>query len=362
MTSRPSVYRGGVARQDRQPWRLGPRGERWFDLALTAFLLLPVPAFLAFGSPVEGLLMTAQIVPLAWRRRHPVLVFALVAAASGLQALLVDEPLWGQVAFPIAVYSVARFGSTAETLASVFVGLVGAAIASYDWLRPYPDSSDTAYLAYALTIGAIVVSASAIGALRRTRQAYVDALVERGERLEREAAQRAALAAVEERHRIAREMHDVVAHGLTTIVVQADGARAAVEQDPAVAAPALDTIAATGREAMTEMRRMLGLLRAEPAPNEPQPRLGDLEALVDEARAAGTPVDADLPDSAPCGPGRRRAHGVPRRPGGVEQRAQARRAAGDRCRCGCAWRTGSWWRCPTTAAGRRRRTTAAGSG
>ena len=293
-------YRERVARQDRQPWRLGPRGERWYDVALTAALLLPVPVFLVFGSRVEGLLMLAQIAPLAWRRRHPAAVFAAVAAGSGLQALVVDEPLWSQVAFPVAVYSVARFGSTASSLVAVAVGIVGAGVASYHWLRPYPDSSGTAYLAYALTIGGIVVSAWAIGALRRTRQAYVDALVERGQRLEREATQQAALAAIEERQRIAREMHDVVAHGLTTIVVQADGARAAGAHDPGVSGPALATISATGREAIAEMRRMLGLLRGEAGETEPQPRLTDLPALVADARSAGTPVRTDLPDPLPA--------------------------------------------------------------
>lgn len=299
MTQAPAVYRDRVARQVRQPFRLGPRGERWFDVGLVAFLLLPVPVFLFFGSRVEGLLMLAQIAPLACRRRHPTAVFAAVAVASGLQALLVDEPLWGQVAFPVAVYSVARYGSTVASLAAVAVGLVGAGIASYDWLRPYPDSSRTAYVAYALTVGAIVVSAAAVGALRRTRQAYVDALVERGERLEREAAQHAALAAIEERHRIAREMHDVVAHGLTTIVVQADGARAAADRDPRVAAPVLATISDAGREAIAEMRRMLGLLRADAGETGPQPRLTDLPTLIAEARAAGTPVATELPDPLP---------------------------------------------------------------
>lgn len=302
MRSPPAVYRERVARQDRQPWRLGPRGERWFDLVLTGVLLLPIPVFLVWGSMIEALLMLAQLAPLAWRRHHPVAVFAVVAATSGLQALLVDEPLWSQVAFPVAVYSVARFGPTGWSLVAVAVGLVGGGVASYDWLRVYPDASDTAYAAYALTVGAIVVSAWAIGALRRTRQAYVDALVERGERLEREAAQQAALAAIEERQRIAREMHDVVAHGLTSIVVQSDGARAALAHEPAVAEPALATIAATGREAMTEMRRMLGLLRTESGRHEPQPRLTDVPSLVDEARAAGTPVVAELPDPLPAVP------------------------------------------------------------
>ena len=80
-----------------------------------------------------------------------------------------------------------------------------------------------------------MVTAWALGTQGRTRRAYVDALVERGERIEREAAQQVALAASDERARIAREMHDVVAHGLTVMVVQADGARYAAAQEPEVA-------------------------------------------------------------------------------------------------------------------------------
>lgn len=291
-----------MARHDRQPLRLGPRGERWFDVGLTAFLLLPVPIFLVWGDRLEGVLMAVQIVPLRWRRRHPVPVFGVVAAGCALQALLIDQPLWSQAAFAIATYSVARFGSTAWTAAAVGVGLVGAGVASYDWLRPYDATTGTAYVAYALTTGAIVIAAAALGALGRTRQAYVDALVERGHRLEREAAQQAALAAIDERHRIAREMHDVVAHGLTTIVVQADGARAAAAHDPSVAAAAFATISAAGREAIAEMRRMLGVLRAEPGATAPQPRLSGLPGLIAEARAAGTAIQHDLPDPLPSVP------------------------------------------------------------
>ncbi|HWJ12081.1 MAG TPA: sensor histidine kinase [Nocardioides sp.] len=292
-----------MVRQDRQPWRLGPRGERWFDLGLTAFLLLPVVPVLVFVSLLDGLLMAAQILPLAWRRRHPVVVFAVVAAASGLQWALTDHPLWSQLAFPVATYSVARYAAPTRAAAALAVGLVGAVLAAVDWLRGYGAGELTAQnvAAYVVTIALFVVVAWTLGTLGRTRQAYVDALVERGERLQREAAQQAALAAMEERHRIAREMHDVVAHSLTTIVVQADGAGAAAQQDPAVAVPALGTIAATGREAIAELRRMLGLLRAEgtgvPAP---QPRLADLPTLLAEVRAAGTPLAWDLADPSPA--------------------------------------------------------------
>src|SRR3546814_10185293 len=85
----------------------------------------------------------------------------------------------------------------------------------------------------------------------RTRAAYVDSLIERGERLEREAEQQALLAVQDERARIAREMHDVVAHGLSVIVVQADGARYAAAKDPSRATASLETISETGREALT---------------------------------------------------------------------------------------------------------------
>lgn len=290
-----------MARHDRQPWRLGPRAERWFDLGLTAFLLLPVPAFLLFGSALQGTLMAAQIAPLVLRRHQPVPVFGVVALGSGVQALLVDAPLWSQVAFPIATYSVARFSTTAWSLAALGTGLAGAGIASIVWLRGFEvETLSLANVsAYFLTIATFVVAAWALGTLGRVRQAYVDALVERGERLRHEAAQQAALAALEERQRIAREMHDVVAHGLTTMVVQAEGARAVAAADPSLVVPTLGTIATTGREAMAEMRRMLGLLRAEEAVTTPQPRLGDLATLVADARAAGTAVRLDLPDPSP---------------------------------------------------------------
>jgi signal transduction histidine kinase len=107
------------------------------------------------------------------------------------------------------------------------------------------------------------------------------------------------LAARDERSRIAREMHDVVAHGLSVIVVQADGARYAAAKDPEVAVGTLETISATGREALTEMRRLLGLLRKGDTGVAPQPGLDDVRHLVDEARASGMRVAADLPEPAP---------------------------------------------------------------
>ncbi len=279
-----------------QPWRLGPGGQRWFDWTLAGLLVLMTVSAPASGVGLVGSVAAfGQTVPLFWRRQHPRAVFAVVAAASALQAITVDSPLANQLAFPVAVYSVARWSSMPWGVLALGVGLCGAVVASFVWtLGGAGELTVNGLTGYAFTIAAIVVTAWALGALARTRREYVDALVERGEQIRREAEQQVALAASDERARIAREMHDVVAHGLSMIVVQADGARYAAAQDPAAATTALETISATGREALGEMRRMLGLLRSEDGTElRPQPGLADLAGLV-----AGDRVDATLPDPA----------------------------------------------------------------
>ncbi|WP_193611068.1 DUF7134 domain-containing protein [Nocardioides lijunqiniae] len=281
------------------PWRLDARGQRIFDVLLATGLLLPVTAF-AFGE--DGVAWTvlslAQLVPLYWRRHHATAVFAVVALASAAQVLVIDVPIWSQVAFPVATYSVARHSSALAAAASLAVGFCASGVAALDWFQALDDPvSWMAVVSYALFMVAIVATAWALGTLGRVRRAYVDGLVERGERIAREADQRAELAASAERARIAREMHDVVAHGLSVIVVQADGARYAAAADPGVATATLETIAATGRDSLTEMRRLLGLLRAgEETGWRPQPGLADLPALVEDARAGGAEVDAALPE------------------------------------------------------------------
>lgn len=287
----------------RQPWRLAARGQRWFDRALVAVLLLPVPLMGLSGLSGRTVAFTlVELLPLLWRRTHPVAAFAAVAVASAAQAVLLDTPTWGQVAFPVATYSVARYARPAASWVALAVGLCGAFAATWSWLAPLPDGQRSGAVSYVVTIAVIEIAAWALGTLGRTREAYVAALVERSERIEHEAAQRVALAATEERTRIAREMHDVVAHGLSVIVVQADGGRYAAEHDPAVATRTLETVAATGREALTEMRRLLGLLRTDGATGtRPQPHLDDIAVLVAEAQEVartagdGTRIEAHLP-------------------------------------------------------------------
>ncbi|MEU6137447.1 sensor histidine kinase [Nocardioides sp. NPDC047086] len=300
-----------------RPWRLGPRGRWWFDVLLAGTLFLIIPFYViqvmvngdaakdvSSSSHVADLvLVVVQLVPLLWRRRHPVIVYAIVAGACGLQVLLIDYPLVSQVSFPIAVYSVARYARPRWGLAALGVGLFGSVLGAYDWMNAaVPDGvvqesfKWSTYVPVVLSLATFPVAAWALGALARTRTAYVDSLIQRNEQLRREAEQRAELGATQERARIAREMHDVVAHGLSVIVVQADGARYAAEQDPALAPKALETVAQTAREALAEMRQLLGLLRDGDTLTRPQPRLTDIATLVEETRAGGMELAATLPE------------------------------------------------------------------
>ena len=125
-----------------------------------------------------------------------------------------------------------------------------------------------------------------------TRRAYLAELRDRAQRLEREHDQTSALAAAMERARIAREMHDSVAHHLTVIVALSDGALAAVTRSPDQASEAIRGVSSTAREALAETRRLLGVLRADGGPElrQPLPGLADLEGLFIRVRAAGLPV------------------------------------------------------------------------
>ncbi|MFJ3882862.1 sensor histidine kinase [Streptomyces sp. NPDC090077] len=144
----------------------------------------------------------------------------------------------------------------------------------------------------------------------RTRRAYYAQLVERNQRLEKEREAQAKVAVAAERARIARELHDVVAHNVSVMVVQADGAAYVMDVAPEQAKEALQTISGTGRQALAEMRRLLGVLRTgEPQESEdyvPQPDVEQIEVLVEQVRAAGLTVDFEV-------------EGAPRKlPSGVE--------------------------------------------
>jgi signal transduction histidine kinase len=131
--------------------------------------------------------------------------------------------------------------------------------------------------------------------------AYVGEMRARARTLERERDEQAEIAARAERERITRELHDVVAHGLSVMVVQAQGASAALRPRPEEAREALEAIVATGRQSLAEMRRLLGISRGEDqagAPLAPQPGLAVLPELIEQVRAAGLPVELSVDGSA----------------------------------------------------------------
>ncbi|MEU8350998.1 sensor histidine kinase, partial [Streptomyces sp. NPDC048845] len=135
----------------------------------------------------------------------------------------------------------------------------------------------------------------------RTRRAYYAQLEERAARLEKEREAQAKMAVAAERARIARELHDVVAHNVSVMVVQADGAAYVLDSSPEQTKQALETISGTGRKALAEMRRLLGVLRTgettESGEYVPQPDVGQLDDLVEQVRGAGLPVDYQVSGS-----------------------------------------------------------------
>jgi signal transduction histidine kinase len=247
------------------------------------------------AGPLDWVSVVVLAAPLVWRNRAPVLVLgsvvALLVVAHGLgaqspAALLV--PL-------IALHAVARHRPARYVWPAAAVTV----LSGFD-LRPDENRQWGALVA----VSAITVATVMIGLNQRTRQAYLSALESRADRLEREADQQARLAVAEERARIAREMHDVIAHHLAVMVALADGAAATSPRAPERAAGVMHQVSATGRQALGEMRRLLGLLRSDADGRAPQPGLGDLEALVDRIRAAGVRVAVTregLP--GPWGPG-----------------------------------------------------------
>jgi signal transduction histidine kinase len=150
----------------------------------------------------------------------------------------------------------------------------------------------------------MIAAAAGLGLYFATRRAYLDALHDRAERLERERGQLGALAAAAERDRIAREMHDIVAHHLTVMVALSDGAIAASATSPERAVEVMRRVSATGRRALTDTRRLLGVLRTNtssgdaPQDLQPMPDLAELDVLIERVRAAGLATTLEVHGSA----------------------------------------------------------------
>jgi signal transduction histidine kinase len=276
------------------------RFARWYDerpvagdalLAAVLLLAFVLPSDLASeGDPVVDLAFSVALVAtLPLRRRAPVAVFVVVSVLCLAQLAVLDHIVAGNVVALIAVYTVVAYGpGTPVGALATGCAVVGAVLAAARW-NERGDTPSVVEIA-ASTVASTLLAAT-LGAWRRSRRAELAALHERNRLLALERDQQAAVGAARERARIARELHDVVAHSLSVMVVQADGAAAGAEQRPAQAAAALRTIGDTGREALGQMRRLLGVLRAEQGQGlAPQPGTAQLDALVDQVVRAGVPA------------------------------------------------------------------------
>ena len=231
---------------------------------------------------------TLDRLTLLLRRSQPLLVFAVLAAIAGLQWLIADPQL-ADAALLIALYGVALRGNLVELALAGAVLEAGAVMAAVRWA---PSDSVKIWIG----LSGLVMAAGAFGISVRQRRALLTSLHERAARLEFERDQEGRIAAAAERNRIAREMHDIVAHNLSVMIALADGAGYAMEGSLGRAAEATEQISATGRDALLEMRRLLGILRDGPSPEplRPQPRLVELKQIVERVRAAGVPVRLDI--------------------------------------------------------------------
>ena len=270
---------------------------------LLALSFASVTVALQWAAPTDGVatdyrdpgvistvLVLVSTLPVMWRRRAPMAVLLLTAFAAVIYEAAGFRSGLGPFGVLVALYTVAAHCDRVRTamaagIAAVAIGIV---FATARW-----EVDLGSIISNALIFG----SALLIGDNLKTRRAYVASLQERAERAEQNREEDARRAVAVERARIARELHDVVAHSMSVMIVQAGAARRVLQGDPERAGTALSEIEATGRQAMTEMRRLLGVLRDEqesvPA-LAPQPSMRNMAALVDQFRVAGLDVRLDV--------------------------------------------------------------------
>ncbi|MDN3353910.1 sensor histidine kinase [Actinomadura sp. DC4] len=241
-------------------------------------------------------LAAAMCLPLIWRRRWPRAVFAILALAALVQWLIGINIAACDFTVMVAMYTIAAQCAFRWALAALLVSELGMAMAIYHLIeQPHPEDTWKSLVPFSIMIGAIWLG----GLYISTRRKYTLSLEERARRLERERDAQAEVAAAAERARIARELHDVIAHSISVMVIQADGAAYTVDTDAARARRAMEAIGATGRQALIEMRRMLGVLREDGAATlAPQPGVEQLSDLVEQIRTAGLPVEFEAEGEA----------------------------------------------------------------
>jgi signal transduction histidine kinase len=306
----PAGYRGRVAGVQELRSRLGAVDPRVMDGVVAGVLLLLQVAAIAGASPETGqragdwlayLLSLGLCLPYLVHRRRPMLAMGLVAASLLLYSLRQYAAYPGLSLF-VLVFAIALHSTRRKAFLAMLLAMGAFAVA----LAVQPVGIATA-ATWTSTLLAVAVAWLA-GENMRNRRARIAALEERSARLEREREERAAQAVAEERLRIARELHDVVAHSMSVIAVQSGVGNHVIDTQPEQARAALAAIETTSRAALVEMRRLLGVLRTDggdPAADlAPAPGLADLPDLVEQVRSAGIATTLTVTgETAAVGPG-----------------------------------------------------------
>lgn len=263
-------------------------GDVLLPIGLLAFALAELSGLPYVPREVTVPGAVLMTVPLLWRRRLPLVVAGVVVGAFSAQTLLGvphNAQLAALIAILVACYSVGGHTERRRAvwgLATILMLAMATVPANPGWAV-----SDFGFA------GLVVVGAWLAGRLVRSRTVEARTHESRAAALAAEGEERARLAIEAERRRIARELHDIVAHNLSLMVLQAGAAEEVVKSDPAQAIRPLRTIQETGRRALTDMKLLLGILRG-PEPDEglrPQPGIDDLKELVDQVRATGLRID-----------------------------------------------------------------------
>jgi len=246
------------------------------------------------GVPV----LIAIAAPLIVRRFFPLPVFGWVLIVTGAAGLWNNHVVAG-LAVLIALYSVAVARPRRDALAAAAVLEIVIVVATI-------KESGRNWWSDSIFVSGLVGAALGLGLYVATRRAYLAELQERALRLEYERDQQGALAAAAERARIAREMHDIVAHHLTVMVALSDGAIAATAAAPERGIEVMRTVSATGRRALVDTRRLLGVLRQSDSDDDPHdilqpvPDLAELDVLLERVRTAGLPTTLEVHGSPPA--------------------------------------------------------------
>jgi signal transduction histidine kinase len=259
-------------------------------LPLAVVSLLSTHGYTRLGFSVQATLSLMLLLPLIVRRRWPLVVFTFIALICFAQWTVTDRSVAADLAVLIAMYTVAAESSVFWSIAAAGVCCLGALLALYGHGRAWNGwDFERANL---IAIGTLVGGIWIFGIYNSTRKAYLEGLEERADRVERERDNQVQLAMAAERARIARELHDVVAHNVSVMVVQADGGAFMIDTEPKRARQALETISETGRTALKEMRLLLGVLRDDGSAGSyaPQPGIEQLPDLIEQTQAAGLPV------------------------------------------------------------------------